>query len=105
MKIEKQNLEKFKGEIVDFKENPGVGVSAKIGNNLIKIGKEGNNIGVKINNKTKGICITSPNNPTGTVLTEKELNSLLNRDIALWERAIKRGKMTLRNNKYQQRMN
>ncbi len=37
------------------------------------------------------------------VLTEQELNSLLNRDTDLWERAIKRGKMILRNNKYQQR--
>ena len=39
------------------------------------------------------------------VLTEVELHSLLNRDTALWERAIKREKMTLRNNEYQNRIN
>ena len=57
--IEKQKLPKFKGEIVDFKENPGLGVSARISNNLIKIGKEGNNIGVKINNKTELIIVVA----------------------------------------------
>jgi len=39
------------------------------------------------------------------VLTEEELNSLLNRDIDLWEKGIKRGKMILRNNNYQNRLN